>query len=73
MRIPAYAEFRHFIALRACWTILRGGSVAYKINFTDGGGEGIGGVATYFADCQIDGKPLTPWMIEHMNPEGQAE
>lgn len=66
-----YAEFRRFIALHACWTILRGGAVAYRINFTPAGGEGISDVATYFADCQLSGEPMTRWNLEYSNLEDQ--
>jgi hypothetical protein len=67
-----FAETRRFLALQACWTILRGGSVAYRINFTDGGGEALS-APTFFADCQMDGKPMTPWDIEHLDPAGQED
>ena len=67
-----YDEFRKFIALRACWTILRGGSVAYRINFTDGGFDSLA-APTFMADCQMDGEPMTPWDISHGHPDPQPE
>lgn len=67
-----FKENRRFPALRACWIILRGRSIAYRINFTDGTAGDPDGLATNFVDCQMDGKPLTPWEISHLNPKALA-
>jgi hypothetical protein len=68
-----FFEHRRFLALRACWEILRNGSVAWNINFTEGGFDSIGRHDTFIAGCQMDGRPLTAWDIEHAKPEQQPE
>jgi hypothetical protein len=61
---------RRFLRLRACWSVLRGDSVAYRVNFTEGGGDGHNFFA---AECTIGGEPMTPWHFEHCDPEPQPE
>jgi len=63
-----YSEHTRFLVLRACWTILRGGAVAFRINFTQDGWEAISS-PTFLLDCQVNGKPMTPWDFEHADPE----
>lgn len=63
-------EKTRFHALRACWVILRGGSVAYLVNFTDGGAVSLTD-NSYFYGCQIDGQEMTLWDVHHAKPEIQ--
>ena len=72
MRRPRFSVHHKFLALRACWTILRGGAVAYKLNLTEGGFNSLS-APTFVADCQMDGEPMTPWDLEHGHPEPQPE
>jgi len=59
------------LALRACWVILRGGSVAVRISFT-GGFRSLSDRALV-ADCELDGRPLTEWDLRWADPESQPE
>ena len=62
-----------FLALRACWTILHGGSVAYGINFTGGGGFESLSEPLFMLDCQKNGKPMTHWDLEFSDPKPQPD
>jgi hypothetical protein len=66
-------EYRKLLALRACWVILRGGSVAWKLNFPLEGGCESTGTDLFVADCQIDGGPLGLQHLSHMDPEPQSD
>lgn len=60
-----FSEHRRFLALRACWTILRGGSVVYRVNLTgDGDIEALGN-RLLASEVLVRGKPLTPWHLYH--------
>jgi hypothetical protein len=63
-------EKTRFHALRACWVILRGGSVAYLVNFTDGGADFLSR-NSYIYGCEIDGQPVTMWDLHLSEPERQ--
>ena len=69
-----YGEHRQFLALRACWSILRGESVAWKLNFTSSNGtfESVDR-GLFVSDCTVDGKPFTHEHLYHANPEGQQQ
>jgi len=72
-RRSRFSEHRRFIALRACWTILRGGSVAYRVNLTEDGDIQATAREFFAADVLVRGKPMTPWHIEYGQPERQPE
>jgi len=62
-----------FGRLRAAMLILRGHSVAYRINFLkDGGGEGgAPGKSAYWLECQWDGRPMALGDVWHGDPGQQ--
>ena len=60
-----------FLALRAFWTVLRGGSVAVRLNF--GGGFRALSDRALIADCELDGEPLTERDVWWADPEAQPE
>ena len=66
------SETRHFLALQACWTILRGGSVAWKINLTGGGFDALT-ASTFMAECQMDGRPVTLRDLMWADPDLQPD
>lgn len=68
-----YSEHRRLMALRACWTILSGGSVAWKLNITRSGAETAGDGPLFFGHCRVGGKPLTRWNIEFLHPVPQPD
>lgn len=61
---------QRFAALHAFWAVLRGGSVACRIDFTDRNWQPTGNVL-YIADCKIKGEPLTAWDIMYAEPAEQ--
>lgn len=67
----AFTEQNRFVALRACWTILRGGSVGYKLNF-EGDVTSLSGPAL-FTLCQVNGEDLQPWHLEHLHGSPQPD
>ena len=73
MRRRHYREFRRFLALRACWSVLRGESVAWKLALTGDSEFETLGNGLFTADCTVDGKPLGPEHLYHGEPEGQQE
>lgn len=48
---------RRFLALRACWAILRGRSVAWKLGLAPDVSLRALGDGLFTADCLVDGKP----------------
>jgi hypothetical protein len=66
-----YNEHTRFLALRACWRILRGGSVAWNLDMTDEGFRSRGGKGMFVGGCTDHGEPIGPEQIYHRNPEGQ--
>lgn len=73
MRRRKYRESRRFLALRACWTIIRGGSVAWKVNLTEDGDLEALSKDAFFCDVTVRGKPMTAWHIEYVDPNAQPE
>jgi hypothetical protein len=67
-----YAERHRFLALRACLTILRGGSVAWNLDITDDGFESRRS-PFFMADCTDHGNPVTSQHISHSTPKGQQQ
>ena len=72
-RRKRYSEHRRLLALRACWTILKGGSVAWNLNLTSDGGFESRSDDMFVVDCTFDGKPISPWEFSFDDPEGQPE
>ncbi len=68
--MAGFSEHRRFLALRACWTILRGGSVAWRLDVTEDGFRGLR-TPTFIAGCHVDGEPATPWDIHLGGPDPQ--
>lgn len=67
-----YSEPRRFLKLRLCWVILRGGSVAYRLNITGHGEiEFLSGNMALTAECQLNGQPLGLRNVFHQNPREQ--
>lgn len=70
MRRKRYAEHTRFLALRACWSILRGESVAWNLNVTDDGFESLGG-GLFAVGCADHGEPMTAGNFSFAEPEEQ--
>lgn len=70
-RRKRYREFRRFLALRACWSLLRGEAVAWKLDFTRESEFRALGNGLFTADCTVDGEPLGAEHLYHGDPEGQ--
>jgi hypothetical protein len=68
-----FSEHRRFLALRACWVILRGGSVAWNVNLTEQGDLEARAGDAFFCDVTVRGKPMTAGHIYHGKPEPQPE
>ena len=72
MRRQRFSQTTRFLALQACWTILRGGSVVYNVNFVHGGCDALS-EPLFAALCQVNGRPLKPRDLFHGDPEPQPE
>ena len=68
-----FRERRRLVALRACWTILRGGSVAWNVNLTEEGDLQARSGDAFFCDVTVRGKPMTAWHIYRGKPEPQPD
>lgn len=68
-----YSEHRRFLALRACWVILRGGSVAWNVNLTEQGDLQARSGDAYFCDVTVRGKPMTAWHIYRGEPDPRPD
>lgn len=66
-----YAEYHRFLALRACWSILRGDGVVWKIALTGRNELETLGNGLLVAGCTVNGKPLRAEHVFHGDPEGQ--
>jgi hypothetical protein len=68
-----FSEYRRFLALRACWYILRGKSVAWNLNITGDGGFESRSDDMLVVDCTDHGEPMSPENFSFDDPEPQPD
>jgi hypothetical protein len=71
VRRRRFSEHRRFLALQACWSILRGESVAWKLGLAGDSRFEALGRGLFTAGCTVNGEPLTAWHLAHGDPEAQ--